>query len=280
MKLYHSTIPLLLIFGVIIISSCGVVSSPTPTSTIAPRPSPSDSPVGATRTPTIPSLPSATPRRLAATVTGTPLLTSTAVSLVTPTLVLEITPTPILPGTATSPATASLPSVSPGTTVPITTTGTITATPALIGTPATNVTKAQYAAAQVKWRSAGVEEYEMTVNYVSLSPWGGRWTLRVTDTLVEVVSYANNAGALSTPVAPTQGETLRFLTVDGLFRTIDRLLTTAPQPGTLESQVDYKIIFDPTLGYPNLIEERSKPGMMVTELSSTTVTHLRVLRRK
>src|SRR5439155_23235467 len=94
--------------------------------------------------------------------------------------------------------------------------------PTLVVKPGINVGKPQLDQALAKWRSQGIEVYEMEVQHNSLSPWAGMWTLRVSDRggTVEIVSYAGRvpsggSGVPSTPALPP--DTVKFLTVEQEF---------------------------------------------------------------
>src|SRR5206468_12063399 len=135
--------------------------------------------------------------------------------------------------------------------------------------PGINVGKPQFDQALAKWRSQGIEIYEMEVQHNSLSPWAGAWTLRVSDHggTVEIVSYAGSSGVPSTPALPP--DTVKFLTVEQQFAAIQHVVTDG-EFGELERLVDYVVAFDPAFGYPSSIQIKPKPNVKATDLGSST----------
>jgi hypothetical protein len=220
------------LFGLFLLAACGP-QKPTP---VPPRPQHSPTSTGvpatgtATTTPTVTKTPTAT---------GTPTPTNTATPTNTPTA-------------TTTPLFVETPAPAPTT---------------LVG-PAIDQARNEYNAALNKWRSQGIWDYEITVDYQSFSPWAGTWVLRVTNNKVGIQSYSPPDGQDATP-SPLGEDTLNFLTVDGQFASIEHILTNA-QRTQIDALVDYLATFDPKLGYPSLVEIRPKTGVRAPNLGSKT----------
>jgi uncharacterized protein DUF6174 len=138
-----------------------------------------------------------------------------------------------------------------------------------------NITQAQYDEALAKWRAAGAGEYEMVAEYQAFSLYAGTLTLRVKGgEVVEVINFERGGRAAGTPIPDlTQ---LNFLTVEALFEKIGEALATKPWEVSSESDVplDYKVEFDPTLGFPTLLQITALPnpisGAQVADVDTTT----------
>jgi hypothetical protein len=138
-----------------------------------------------------------------------------------------------------------------------------------------NITQAQYDEALAKWRAAGVSEYEMVAEYQAFALYAGTLTLRVKGgEVVEVISFERGGRATGTPI-PNPGD-LNFLTVEALFERIGEALATRPWDiGGSESGIpfDYQVEFDPTLGYPSLLQVVALPnpisGAQIADADST-----------
>ena|SRR5437899_3295558 len=124
-----------------------------------------------------------------------------------------------------------------------------------------NITRDDYNAALQKWRSRGIEEYEMVVRFSTkgcgLDPLVcGICKLDISGDDIRILEYSWVDG----PRAPLAGPSdLEFLTVDSLFREVDETLAHGPfnHDGF---PLDYTIKFDPTLGYPTEIERQGRQG--------------------
>lgn len=218
--------------------------------------------------------------------TPTPLKPAPSVGI-SPTVVLS-SPRPVQ---ATGAPTSGVTTVATGTSTPLITPipagtpptmsiTTETAQPAIYTTPGTaptvvvnpgiNIIRQQYDDALAKWRSQRIEAYEVVVQYSSFSPYAGTWDLRVNGGQIDVVSYSKDGVTPITPVAPTTGDTLNFLTVDARFAVIEHRLTALQLLG-VDAEVDYVVAFDPTLGYPISIEIKQKPGVARPDVESKTV---------
>ncbi|HYO48593.1 MAG TPA: DUF6174 domain-containing protein [Chloroflexia bacterium] len=138
-----------------------------------------------------------------------------------------------------------------------------------------NITQAQYDEALAKWRASGVGEYEMVAEYQAFSLYAGTLTLRVKGgEVVEVINFERGGRAAGTPIPDlTQ---LKFLTVEALFEKIGEALAMRPWEVSSESDVplDYKVEFDPTLGFPTLLQITALPnpisGAQVADVDTTT----------
>jgi hypothetical protein len=128
-----------------------------------------------------------------------------------------------------------------------------------------NITRDNYQAALVKWRSQGIEEYEMDLDMAT--PKGGRagclgcgtYTLKVHGKDVTLLNYVSPTVGYASPAG--QDELSQSYIIDGLFADVDRMVTAGPMrcdrfPETLI--FDYTIRFDPQLGYPTFIGETSR----------------------
>ncbi len=139
-----------------------------------------------------------------------------------------------------------------------------------------NITQAQYDEALAKWRAAGVSEYEMMAEYQAFSLYAGTLTLQVKGgEVVEVISFERGGRAAGTPI-PNPAD-LNFLTIEALFERIGEALATKPWDiGGSEFGIpfDYQVEFDPTLGYPSLLQVTALPnpisGAQVADADSTT----------
>lgn len=211
------------------------------------------------------------PTPIPATATPTPIVASPTPTY-TPTLTPTATSTPTQTNTATP-----------------TSTPTDTPQPTFVSLPApqptTLVKKDQAEARQkyneslAKWRSQNVVDYEVVVRQNSTAPFAGVWTLRVNGNQIEPVSFSTLS--VITPTNPPDfmvGEALKFMTVEGLFASVDARLTSEAFGTALESRVDYLTTFEPTLGYPISIEikPKNKAGDLA---SSTKVERLIIFRR-
>ncbi|HKP54821.1 MAG TPA: DUF6174 domain-containing protein [Chloroflexia bacterium] len=204
------------------------------------------------------------------------------------------TPTPVSsptpPGTPTSTPTPTTTPTATNTATP-TSTPTETPQPTFVSQPGpqptTLVTKgaaearAKYDEGFAKWRAQNVIEYEVVVQNNSTAQFAGMWTLHVSGPQIDVVSYS--APNVITPTTPPDfmvGEALKFMTVDGLFASIDARLTSEGFGTALEQRVDYISTFDPELGYPISVEIRPKPNNKGQDLaSSTIVKRLTIIKR-
>jgi hypothetical protein len=249
------TVPFLLLLLLVILAACGPEAlnqtpTPGPQTTLTPG-----------------SAPPGTPDLQPPPGTDVPQQQPTAIPF-TPT----VTDTPTITGTPTATGT---PTETPQATF-ITTPG---VGPTMVVKPGINVGKPQFDAALAKWRAQGIEQYEVTTEHVSKSPWAGTWILRVSNNsdTVEIVSYTGSSGVPSTPAMPP--DTVKFLTVEQQFAAVEHVLT-AGEFGELEKLVDYIVAFDPTFGYPSSIRIKTKPNVRSTDLgSSTTIKSLKILKR-
>jgi hypothetical protein len=138
-----------------------------------------------------------------------------------------------------------------------------------------NITQAQYDEALAKWRAAAISEYEMVVEYQAFSFYAGTFTLRVKGgEVVEVISFERGGRSTGTPLPnPTD---LKFLTVETAFARVGEALATKPwDTNGSESKIplDYKVEFDPALGYPSLLQVTALPnpisGAQIADADST-----------
>jgi hypothetical protein len=139
-------------------------------------------------------------------------------------------------------------------------------TPAL--EPYANFTKEQYEEAIAKWRTAGVQRYRMTINYIAFSLLGGTWNLTVNSSAGRPVveEYAIQEGGRNAGATPTP-EDLHDFTVEGLFERVGEIVSNAPPEGLAsvpqaggDINFYYLVTFDPTLGYPTTIEQHPNTG--------------------
>ncbi len=197
-------------------------------------------------------------------------------------------PTPT--GTATSTLTAtSTPTVTD--TATSTSTPTETPQPTFISIPVAQPTtlvkkdlaeaRQKYDASLAKWRSQNVLEYDVVARNNSTAPFAGVWTLHVNGDQVDVLSFSKlDVITSTTPPDFMVGDALKFMTVDGLFNSIDARLSSAAYGDALEARVDYLTTFDPDLGYPISVEIRPKPSNKGQDLaSSTTIEKLTIIKR-
>ena len=197
-------------------------------------------------------------------------------------------PTP--PGTPTSTSTATSTPTETSTSTP-TSTSTETPQPTFVSLPGPQPTtlvakeaaeaRAKYDESLAKWRAQNVIEYEVVVQNNSPAQFGGRWTLHVNGPQIGVVSYS--PPNVITPTNPPEfmvGDALKFMTVDGLFASIDARLTSEGFGTALEQRVDYLTTFEPQLGYPISIEIRPKPNNKGQDLAtSTIIQRLTIIKR-
>jgi hypothetical protein len=136
--------------------------------------------------------------------------------------------------------------------------------------PYINVTRQQYDKALARWRSQGIREYSMTVEYtVFNSQLMGVWDLHVqTDNAGERVVNASRNKENS----PIGGN---FLTVESMFETIKNKLDYKSETGLY-----WMVSFDPTIGYPSSIAWNTQAGVQITDLQgSKRVQSFEVLKR-
>jgi len=131
-----------------------------------------------------------------------------------------------------------------------------------------NVTRQDYDAALNKWRSQGVREYEIVVDYgadsCSFDPLVcGTWHLHVNGDKINILGYSFN-GITEPNAKPSD---LKSLTIDGLFDEVDKTLDNGPFIlGPFP--IDHVFSFDTTLGYPTKIEQiqrQPKSGYVSTD---------------
>jgi hypothetical protein len=136
--------------------------------------------------------------------------------------------------------------------------------------PTINVSRQQYDAALASWRAQRAAEYEIEVDYEPELYGGklGSMTMNVRD--------ASSISILQTPVHLTQAhpDPVNF-TVEKLFAHVDDVLNNGlgAMTGDWAYQVEYKIEFDPVLGYPEHIARigSAPPHWKAAGLSSSTV---------
>lgn len=211
-------------------------------------------------------------------------------------------PTPV-PATATPPGASATPTSSPTSTSTATNTATVTSTPTSTSTPTETPqptfvsvpgpqpttlvkkdlaeAKQKYDEALAKWNAQNVLEYDIVARNNSTAPFAGVWTLHVSGNQIDVLSFSKLD--VITPTTPPDfmvGDALKFMTVEGLFASIDARLTSAAYGAALEARVDYLATFDPDLGYPISVEIRPKPTNKGQDLaSSTKVEKLTIIKR-
>jgi hypothetical protein len=204
----------------------------------------------------------------------------------TPTIAASSTPI----GTATNTSTPTSTSTSTSTPT-VTSTPTETPQPTFVSIPGPQPTtlvkkdvpeaRQKYEEALARWRSQNVIEYDLVVRNNSTAPFAGLWTLHVNGPQIDVLSYSTSD--VITPTTPPDfmvGDALRFMTVDGLFSSVETRLTADDFGSALETRVDYLAKFDPELGYPISVEIRPKPNNKGQDLaSSTTIERLTILKR-
>ncbi len=216
-------------------------------------------------TPTpVPSTPTATITPVAASPTPTYTPTSTPTVTSTPTQTNTATPTST-PTETPQPTFVSVPGVEPTT---------------LVKKDLAEA-RQKYDESLAKWRAQNMLDYEVVVRQNSAAPFAGVWTLRVKGDQVEPTSFSTLD--VITPTTPPDfmvGEALKFMTVEGLFASVDARLTSDEFGSALEQRVDYLATFEPTLGYPISIEIRPKPNQRGQDLaSSTKVERLTIFKR-
>ncbi|MEO8285490.1 MAG: hypothetical protein ABI670_03525 [Chloroflexota bacterium] len=158
-----------------------------------------------------------------------------------------------------------------------------TAEPAPALQPYVNITRAEYESALALWNSQQIKRYNIVANINALSLLRGSWQLvvRATNGTEQIERFGRAESSESVPPGTT-AENVRDLTVSGLFERVRSILDDAPAgtpvPGTLSMY--YKISFDPTLGYPTVIEGHPNefPGQSIADADSvTSVTSLTIL---
>jgi len=116
----------------------------------------------------------------------------------------------------------------------------------------------EYEAALAKWRSFGIDEYEMVVErgtYAPRVPGDGTYTVRVRRGRVEVVSFQlPYTGALATP--PVNEEYLNGFDIDRQFESL-RWLTNRDAAAAPNDEYIRYITFDAVYGYPSYFSTRT-----------------------
>jgi hypothetical protein len=140
-----------------------------------------------------------------------------------------------------------------------------------------NITRSDYDQALIEWRSQGIEEYQIEVVYTQKGCGlaepiiCGTWTLKVRGDEIEIIGYKwiNDQITRDPSVMP---EDLRFLTVDGLFVEVNRLLRDGPFTYSRDIFLDYDVQFDPQMGYPTAINRYGRAASGTP--TSSMVWHL------
>ena len=152
-------------------------------------------------------------------------------------------------------------------------------TPSLTPTepPFIDITRADYEAALEKWRSWGIEAYEIAIQIAAYSPAAGGWKIRVNDGKACLISYD--------PVYPAQGETRsedpdrhceetsKDFTIERQFERIAAMLDQADKSQG-SNPVYCNVHFNWQYGYPNLLKCMNKAGIHDTQ---EQITLLRIL---
>lgn len=149
--------------------------------------------------------------------------------------------------------------------------------------PPINISGEQYDASLARWRSQGIEQYEITVDLVSRL--GHKTTLRASEHggAIEILSPSG----VATP-EPEFMDLYKEDTIEGMFEEINLMLEgksiihTSGMYSTGPFYMAYQIRFDPTFGYPSSIEAQpvTKPGVHVYDTDwKKTVTSFKVLKR-
>jgi hypothetical protein len=111
-----------------------------------------------------------------------------------------------------------------------------------------NITRNDYEQALGRWRSQGIADYEMVVEFYAFNPDSGEWTMRVTNGKV-VTATRTGPG----PNVLTDLDDLQFLTVEGSFTSVEYMLNDR------SGEMLYTVAFDPGLGYPTSMSGHPKP---------------------
>jgi hypothetical protein len=252
MKPSNLSYSLMLVFILLSLAACGPIT-PTPGVPVKPQPDSVGTPTGAPGTPGVTlSSPTVTPIR---TPSNTSVPTDTPVPTETPTITSTPTETP-QPTVVNTPA--------PG--------------PTIIVEAGTGVGRDQYNTALAKWRSQSIQEYVMVIEYVSLAPFAGTWTLKVSGEAIEVISYSRDGAVPATPPAGVVGDALKFLTVEDRFALIETRLTDA-EVSNLDKRVNYVVEYDEALGYPSLLDIIEADPKLQDQQNKTSVKSLTIIRR-
>jgi|GEM_PF-4838072 len=142
----------------------------------------------------------------------------------------------------------------------------------LAASPRLDITRDEYEEALARWRSHHALEYEITVLWSALDRLDGRWTLVVRQGQVKrsrcVCVY------VSTENPTTYNNAVSFLTVEGQFAAIERVLNNPPPEDARISAS-----FHPFLGYPTSIFYGSAREPYVGESARIETLSLRILER-
>jgi hypothetical protein len=142
----------------------------------------------------------------------------------------------------------------------------------------TGVGRDEYNAALAKWRSQSIQEYEMVIEYASLAPFAGTWTLKVRGEAIDVLSYSRDGAVPATPPAGVVGDALKFLTVEDRFALIETRLTDA-EVSNLDKRVNYVVEYDQALGYPSLLDIIEADPKLQDQQNKTSVKSLTIIKR-
>lgn len=115
------------------------------------------------------------------------------------------------------------------------------------------VTQAEYDAALAKWDAQVINSYKMSVTVEAVEVpqpvLNGDWTVMVSNRGQKVQALSRPLGAPASDPANT--EDLSYLTVERQFDLIKQWFGETTPSGTTR-----RATFDPTLGYPTLVEDR------------------------
>jgi hypothetical protein len=136
--------------------------------------------------------------------------------------------------------------------------------------PYINVTRQQYETALARWRSQGIREYSIKLQYIVFNyQLMGTWDLLIqTDGNKEKIVNALRNKETS-PLAAD------FLTVESMFETVKNKLDYKS-----EAELYWEVSFDPALGYPSYIVWNTQPGVQIADIQgSINVQGFEVLKR-
>src|SRR6266446_3897969 len=150
----------------------------------------------------------------------------------------------------------------------------------VIPPPDINISRKQYDEASTTWRTQGVQEYEMIVDYQLFNPaLRGLWRLLVHSEggVDKIAGYSRIDSQLS---IYGFADDLNSLTVADSFYMVQNMISSQPNESGFGYPKYYIVQFDPVLGYPVRLESHPRSRYVFDQDWSVTVKSLKILKRK
>jgi hypothetical protein len=142
-----------------------------------------------------------------------------------------------------------------------------------------NFTRADYEAALAKWRAQDASEYRIEVTFEAFSLHRGPWRLTVAqDDAKEFITKIERPEGQGLETGIATAEDLQFLTVGGIFASIDKALASVENPTPDDIAYDYNVSFHPTMGYPVSFTAKPKSNLVADADYAFSVQSVTILQ--